>query len=102
MSLTEGGYEDLELYFDQLTPLAILSQQAEDTDKSIEEVADTTNREMENPATTEDSGDQTTEDIDKPTYTPQSGKGVGPGEGTTIINASSAFFEREYDIIKQK
>jgi hypothetical protein len=102
MALTEGGYEDLELYFDQLTPLAILSQQAEDTDKSIEEVADTTNKEMENPATTEDSGDQTTEDIDKPTYTPQSGKGVGPGEGTTIINASSAFFEREYDILKQK
>ena len=99
-ALTEGGYDDLELYFDQLTPLAILSEQAEDTDKTIEEVADETNKEMENPATTEDSEDQTTTDIDKPTYTPQNGRGNGPGEETTIINASSAFFTKEYEIIK--
>jgi hypothetical protein len=99
-ALTEGGYDDLELYFDQLTPLAILSEQAEDTDKTIEEVADETNKEMENPATTEDSEDQTTTDIDKPTYTPQNGRGNGPGEETTIINASSAFFTKEYEITK--
>jgi len=96
----ESDYEDTQLYFDQLTPLAILSQQAEDTGKTIGEVAEETNKELENPATTEDSGDETTTDINKPTYTPQSGKGTGPGEGTTIINASSAFFERDYEIIK--
>ena len=99
-ALTDGGYEDLELYFDQLTPLAILSEQAEDTDKTIEEVADETNKEMENPATTEDGEDQTTTDIDKPTYTPQNSRGSGPGEETTIINASSAFFTKEYEITK--
>ena len=99
MALTEGGYDDLELYFDQLTPLAILSEQAEDQNKTVEEVADDTNKEMENPATTEDSGDQTTEDIDRPTPTPTKS---GVGEETTIINASSVFFEREYEILKQK
>jgi hypothetical protein len=56
-ALTEGGWDDLELYFEQLTPLAILSQQAEDTGKTISEVADETNKELENPATTEDSSD---------------------------------------------
>jgi hypothetical protein len=96
-ALTEGGYDDLELYFDQLTPLAILSEQAEDTDKTIEEVADETNKEMENPATTEDGEDQTTTDIDRPTPTPNRS---GVGEETTIINASSAFFTKEYEIIK--
>jgi hypothetical protein len=75
--------------------LAILSQQAEDQDKTVGQVADETNKEMENPATQEDSADQTTEDDNRPT-------GVrGPsGPETRIINASSAFFEREYEIIK--
>ena len=102
MALTEGGYDDLELYFDQLTPLAILSQQAEETGQTVEEVADETNKEMENPATTEDGKDQTTEDINRPTNIPNNGRGSGPGQETTIVNASSVFFEREYDIIKQK
>jgi hypothetical protein len=95
-ALAEGGYDDLQLYFDQLTPLAILSQQAEDTGKTISEVADETNKEMENPATTEDSGDETTTDINKPTPTPPLGQ--GPGESTRIVNASSAFFNKEYEI----
>jgi hypothetical protein len=96
--LADGGYDEAELYFDQLTPLAILSQQAEDQGKSVGQVADETNKEMENPATHEDSADQTTEDDNRPT---QGIRGPnGPGEGTTIINASSAFFEREYEIIK--
>ena len=98
-ALTKGGYDDLELYFDQLTPLVILSEQAEEQGKSVEQVEDETNKAMENPATTEDSGDQTTTDIDRPTNTPNN---VGVGEGTTIVNASSAFFEREYEIIKNK
>ena len=58
-ALTCGGYTDSELYFEQLTPLVILSQTAEETGKSIEQVEDETNDSMENPATTEDSADQT-------------------------------------------
>ena len=56
-ALVDGGYEDTQLYFDQLTPLAILAEQAEDTGKSIDQVAEETNKEMENPDTTEDSGE---------------------------------------------
>lgn len=78
-ALTEGGYGDAQLYFDQLTPLAILSQQAEDTGKSIGQVADETNKELENPATTDDSGDATVEDA----------------LPTTL---GSAFFKREYEM----
>jgi hypothetical protein len=59
MALTEGGYDEMELYFEQLTPLVILSQTAEETGKSIAQVEDETNDSMENPATTEDSADQT-------------------------------------------
>jgi capsid portal protein len=58
-ALACGGYSDTELYFEQLTPLVILSQTAEETGKTIEEVEDETNDSMENPATTEDSVDQT-------------------------------------------
>jgi hypothetical protein len=36
--------------------LAILSQQAEDTGKTIDQVADETDKQMENPATAEDDG----------------------------------------------
>ena len=64
-ALIEGGYEDPNLYFDQLTPLAILSQQAEDTDSTIEEVADTTNEELINPETTDE--DNVDENIDTET-----------------------------------
>jgi len=95
-ALNEGGWEDAQLYFDQLTPLAILSQQAEDTGKTIDEVADTTNKEMENPAATDESGDASVTDINRPTPTPSNG--TGPGEGTNIINANSAFFSRDYEM----
>lgn len=99
-ALKESDFDDTQLYFDQLTPLAILSQQAQDAGTTIESVADTTNKELENPATTDDSGDETTRDINKPTVTPQNGLGTGPGKGTKIINASSAFFKDEYEITK--
>jgi hypothetical protein len=56
-ALLEGGYEDSQLYFEQLTPLAILSQQAEETDKSIAEVEDETNKQMENPETQDEATD---------------------------------------------
>jgi capsid portal protein len=56
-ALEDGGYEDTQLYFDQLTPLAILAEQAEDTGKTIDQIAEETNKEMENPDTTEDDGE---------------------------------------------
>jgi len=54
-----SGYTDAQLYFEQLTPLVILSQTAEETGKTIAQVEDETNDAMENPATTEDTTDQT-------------------------------------------
>jgi hypothetical protein len=56
-ALTCSGYTDTELYFEQLTPLVILSQQAEETGKTIAQVEDETNKAMENPATTDDGQD---------------------------------------------
>jgi len=82
MALTEGGYTSMELYFEQLTPLVILSQQAEETGKTVAQVEDETNKSMENPATTEDSADQT---IEEPLPT----------------NLTSAYFKKEYEIFKQ-
>jgi hypothetical protein len=58
-ALTCSGYTDTELYFEQLTPLVILSQTAEETGKSVAEVEDEVNDSMENPATTEDTTDET-------------------------------------------
>jgi hypothetical protein len=55
-ALSEGGYDDTELYFEQLTPLAILSQQAEETGQTVDEVAEETDRQMENPSTIDDEG----------------------------------------------
>jgi len=49
-ALSEGGIDDLELYFEQLTPLVILSQTAEETDKTIEQVEDEVNDSMATPA----------------------------------------------------
>jgi hypothetical protein len=60
-ALVEGGWSNTELYFEQLTPLAILSEQAEDTDKTIEQVEDETNKAMENP----DSVDEETGNVEQ-------------------------------------
>ena len=60
-ALVEGGWEDTQLYFEQLTPLAILSEQAEDTNKTIGQVEDETNKAMENP----DSVDEETGNIEQ-------------------------------------
>lgn len=62
MALREGGYTQTELYFEQSTPLVILSQQAEEQDKSVAQVEEETNESLENPATTEDGEDQTAEE----------------------------------------
>ena len=54
-ALTFGGWgEDTQLYFEQLTPLAILSQTAEETGQTIEEVEEDVNSQMENPEEMED------------------------------------------------
>jgi hypothetical protein len=84
--LGEGGYaRELELYFEQLTPLAILSEQAEQTGKSIEQVEDETNEALENPATTEDTEESDVQEIrpDEPIE-----KFVKP-----------AHFEKEYELL---
>jgi hypothetical protein len=55
-ALSEGGYEDTELYFEQLTPLVILSETAEETGQTTEQVQDDINEEGENPAAIDDKG----------------------------------------------
>ncbi len=45
----KGGWgNETELYFDQLTPLAILAKQADDTDTTIDEAEEEVNKQMEN------------------------------------------------------
>ena len=88
-ALTCGGYTDAQLYFEQLTPLVILSQTAEETGKSIDQVEDETNDSMENPATTEDSVDQTP-------LEPIPGKDEQMEKYTL-----PAHFEKEYEIYKK-
>ena len=51
-----GGYSDTQFYFEQMTPLVILSQTAEETGQSVEEVQEDINDEGENPAVMEDGG----------------------------------------------
>ena len=89
MALTEGGYDNTELYFEQLTPLVILAQTADETGKSVAQVEDETNKSMENPATQENPGDQTTQD------------GIIPTDKKPI-SQSSVFFETEYEIFNKK
>ena len=95
MALTEGGYNETELYFEQLTPLVILAETADETGKSIGQVEDETNKSMENPATQENPGDQTTQDATPPT------KENMEERNKVMMPMSSAFFEREYEIIKK-
>jgi hypothetical protein len=53
-ALSVGGFDDSQLYFEQLTPLVILSETAEETGQTIEEVQQDINEEGENPAEIED------------------------------------------------
>jgi hypothetical protein len=85
-ALTEGGWDNMELYFEQSTPLAILSQQAEETDKTIAQVEDETNKALETPATTDDGEDATNETeevLERYEY-----------------GMSSAFFKQNYETYK--
>jgi hypothetical protein len=56
-ALAEGGWEDSQLYFEQMTPLVILSQTAEETGQTVDEVQQDINDEAENPAVMEDDGE---------------------------------------------
>jgi hypothetical protein len=84
-ALTMGGWEDAQLYFEQLTPLTILAQQAEETGQSIEQIEEDTNDAMENPATQDAAGDADPQDI-------------APNEPIERFEygLSGAFFNREY------
>ena len=95
-ALTMGGYNNMELYFEQLTPLVILAETADETDKTIGQVEDETNDSMENPATQDNPGDQTPNEPNKPTKPAK-----GPYEPMPQVNQSSAFFKQEYEITKQ-
>ena len=58
-ALVEGGWDNTELYFEQLTPLVILSTTAEETDKSVGQVEDEINKQMENPnSVSEETGNE--------------------------------------------
>jgi hypothetical protein len=85
MVLNEGGYAETDLYFEQLTPLVILSTTAEETGKSIEQVEDETNKAMENPATTEDGVDETINDAP-----------VEQAE-ERFVRSTQAFFKQNYE-----
>jgi hypothetical protein len=77
-ALTEGGYLDSQLYIDQLTPLAILAQTAEETGQTIDEVQEDTNEQLDNPDVT-DSNDEN-KVIEQ-----------------EVLRPSQAFFEKEYE-----
>jgi len=96
-ALTMGGYNNMELYFEQLTPLVILAETADETDKTIGQVEDETNDSMENPATQDNPGDQTPNEPNKPTKPAK-----GPYEPMPQVNQSSAFFKQEYEIYNKK
>jgi hypothetical protein len=82
-ALSEGGYPDTELYFDQLTPLAILSETAEETGQTISQVEDDINEQAENPAAIEDKGSVDTTINDE------------------VLQMSNPNFTKEYEIYKK-
>ena len=82
-ALTEGGYPDTELYFEQLTPLAILSETAEETGQTIAQVEDDINEQAENPAAIEDEGSVDTTIDDE------------------VLQMSNPNFTKEYEIYKK-
>jgi hypothetical protein len=90
-ALTEGGYVDAQLYFEQLTPLVILSETAEETGQTVEQVENDVNDSMENPATTEDSEEQTPLEP-----LPNKAEDMSEIDFIRKVGTQSAFFEREF------
>ena len=82
-----GGYDSTELYFEQLTPLVILSTTAEETGKTVAQVEDEVNDSMQTP--TEGQTDAETN--------PDS---VIPKEDLEMEFVRPAHFNKEYEIYK--
>lgn len=86
-ALTEGGWEDMGLYFEQAIPTALLATQAEKTGQTIEEVQKDIAEVGENPAVTDTEGE-----------------GVGGEAGPEVVGnpvqVSNPNFGREYEIYK--
>jgi len=59
----KGGYADSQLYFEQLTPLVILSQTAEETGQTTEQVEEEINEQAENTAEIEENPSAIDENI---------------------------------------
>jgi len=59
----KGGYPDSQLYFEQLTPLVILSQTAEETGQTTEQVQEQINEDAQNPAEIEENPSAIDENI---------------------------------------
>jgi hypothetical protein len=83
-ALADGGYEDTELYFEQLTPLVILAQTAEETGQSTDEVQDQINEDAENPAAIEDDGANV----------------IDENINTDVLQMSNPNFTKEYEVYK--
>lgn len=84
-ALDEGGWLDSQLYFEQLTPLAILSTTAEETGQTIDEVQKDINENAENPEAVDDSTDNISQ--------------MSSEDDLNFIRVNgtgNAFFEREY------
>ena len=94
-ALKLSGYMDSEIYFEQLTPLVILSQTAEETGKTVAEVEDETNKSMENPATTDDGQDQTTQDAIPPKESNMEEE-FDDINFIRTVGTQSAFFNKEF------
>jgi hypothetical protein len=95
-----GGWEDTQLYFEQLLPLALLATSAKDSGQTVEQVADSTNKELENPAATEDEAQATTQEANKPI-----GDNTQPAvnvQDKKHISTSAASFKKEYEIFNQQ
>jgi len=86
-ALEMGGWNNVELFFEQSTPLAILSATAEATDTSVEEVKDDIGEESENPNTTD--------------VNTQADRNDNVEQHSSDFRMSNPRFKKEYEIVKQ-
>jgi hypothetical protein len=82
-----GGYDSKELYFEQLTPLVILSTTAEETGKTVDQVEDEVNDSMQTP----EEGQTDAETNPDSTI---------PKQDLQMSYLKPAHFEKEYEIYK--
>ena len=86
-ALEMGGWNNVELFFEQSTPLAILSATAEATDTTVEEVKDDIGEESENPNTTD--------------VNTQADRDDSVEQHSSDFRMSNPRFKKEYEIVKQ-